>query len=248
MEINLPPTSGPNREAAILQAVKDGKTTFKFAALDVKVGDNEATFFVFSDALKLDGIRVNVCAATQQQIADTLGCVLPTAKIADHIFLNAEIIVPPKFRPITSSTQAMIDHSKDIDKVVGNKSGLISTVGKHWIIDDVLYNKNIGTACNYGWHFKGGLPGIKGDLPVSYKDLPGVRLIQSRGTFHDFKHSDYSQTCTLVARECEVNGKSMDILEVLKDPKLAYLASHSGPLKILRQPGVKDPKINFIIP
>jgi len=39
----------------------------------------------------------------------------------------------------------------------------------------------------------------------------------------------------------------MDLADVLKDPKLSKLVSHSGPQQILRQPGVPDPKIMAIL-
>jgi hypothetical protein len=40
----------------------------------------------------------------------------------------------------------------------------------------------------------------------------------------------------------------MDLADVLKDPKLSKLVSHSGPQQILRQPGVPSSEILFIMP
>ncbi len=243
--VTFPSTAGKQRDDFIFDTVNNNGATIEWHPIDIKFKDMEGTFFVTKDAIKIDNVRFNVSAELQQKIADILGCTLLTAKLADHIFLNAEVIVKPKPRNIDMSTKGMIEHSKEIDKEIKDKKGLVSTVGKHWIIDDVLLKKSVGTACNYGWHFKGGMPGIKGELPVCYNDLPGVKLIQSRGTWHNLSHVDYAQTCSLVARECEVNGEKRDILDIMQHSQLSYLVSHSGPLKIMRQPGM--PKSNITI-
>jgi hypothetical protein len=38
----------------------------------------------------------------------------------------------------------------------------------------------------------------------------------------------------------------MDLADVLKDPKLSKLVSHSGPQQILRQPGVTNSNVVVI--
>lgn len=249
MSLDLPPNAGPDREAAIFEAVQSGRADVVWKPIKSQYKNWEGIFYVFSDALKIDGIRVNITAKTQQKIADFWGYSLLTAKLADLIFAQADVIVKPFPRKITATTKAMIEHSSDIEKAVAGRTGLISTVGKHWILDVALARPRMANqAINYGWHFKGGLPGIKGEIPAARDVVPGVRVIQGRGMHHNYIHSDYSQTCILVARECEINGTVMDLHEVLNHPDMAFLASHSGPLPILRQPGVKDPGTIFVVP
>jgi hypothetical protein len=251
MSLDLPENAGPQRESKILELIKNGSSTINFSTISSQYGNDIATFYIFSDALKIEGVRINVTAETEQKIADMIGCSLLTPKLSDLIFAQAKVVIKPKPRPITSSTAAMIQHSKDTDNEIAKlnvKEGLTATVGKSWLIDDMLVGKPEGTALNYGWHYRGTFAGINGELPVMYKEMPNVRVIQGRGTAHNILHVDYSQTCTLVTRECEVNGKSMDLLDMLKDPKLAYLASHSGALKILRQPGVLNDGVSIVVP
>jgi hypothetical protein len=137
----------------------------------------------------------------------------------------------------------MINHSQDIDKAIAAfPEGLRSTLGKIWIIDNSLMYKT-GKACNYGWHYgtTSHYKGIKGSVNASgMKDSKGMHwyMIQSRGWHHDAKHVDYSQICILISRQCWVNGKEMDIIDVLQNPELAFLANHDGVLKVLRQPNV----------
>lgn len=248
---DFPATQGPAREAKILEYVRSKKVTFSLVTITSEYNGHKGEFQVFEDALKIDGVRVNVTADTQQQIADLLGCVLPTAKLYDLMWLECNHKIPPHPRPITSSTQAMIDHSKQIDEDLAktNAQGLKSTVGKTWIIHNSLASKP-GKACNYGWHFEGvTFKGIKGHLVESKLKNPNtndyIRVIQPASLFHDPKHTDYSQVCVLVSRKCRVDEKEMDILDVLKDPELAILANHDGILKALRQPGT--PQLEPII-
>ena len=252
---DFPGTQGPEREAKILEYVRSKKSTFSLVTITSEHNGHKGEFQVFEDALKIDGVRVNVTAKTQQQIADLLDCIFPTAKLYDLMWLECPHKISPHPRPITSSTQAMIEHSKQIDEdLVPNIQGLKSTVGKTWILHNSLASKP-GKACNYGWHFSGTtFKGIKGHLAESKLKDPNtndyIRVIQPASLFHDPSHTDYSQVCVLVSRKCVVDGQEMDILDVLKSPELANLANHNGVLKVLRQPGVPqlEPIIEVVEP
>lgn len=238
------------REDLITEAVLKGESEFEFVEIKSNYAEHQAQFRVFRDALKIDGVRVNVKAATQQQLADYLCCSLLTPKLADLIWQQASVRLAPCPRPISSTTQSMKEHSQDIDiqlKKYNDNGGLLSTVGKHWVIDEGLKNAGSRKAMNYGWHFEGSnFQGIRGESSVS---LAGIRVIQGKGTAHTLDHCDYSQTCVLVARECQVDGKAMDLLDLLGDPVLSYLANETGKLTYLRQSGVDNvnDKLRFVV-
>lgn len=244
---DFPSTHGPEREEKILECVRTGHATYSFSKITSETNGHTAEFQVFEDALKVDGVRVNVSANTQQQIADLLRCIMPTAKLYDLMWDQCKHRTSPFPRPITSTTKAMIEHSQDIDEALAEMNfpeGLKSTVGKTWIIDNSLAVKP-GKACNYGWHYgtDSNYKGIKGNVNASLMKSPkGLywRMIQSRGWHHDISHVDYSQICILVSRQCWVDGVEMDILDVLQDPDLASLVNHDGVLKVLRQPKVPE--------
>lgn len=240
------PNAISEREAYILQQVQAGAYEARWSTIKSTNGADTAVFIVMADALKVEGVRVNVSARLEQQLADTLNCTLLTPKLADLIWLQAQISIPPYPRQITSSTQAMIEHSQKLDSFfasMGNPPGLASTVGKHWVIDKDLA-AHPGKAENYGWHFTGSsYQGIKGEPVATLTKDPKTgsyyRLIQGRGWAHDASHVDYSQTCVLVRRQCWVNGTLRNIEDVLTDPSLAPLAAHNGVTEIVRQPGVE---------
>lgn len=233
---------------AILEAVKAGKAVYEFSTIESEYNGHKAQFKVFSDALMIDGVRVAVCANTNQYIADTLDCSPLTAKIADLMWLQRKTTLPPFPRgriDDMASVQAMLDHSKRIDKALADKPkpwGLICTVGKLWVLDNDLLSKP-GMAMNYGWHYgtEPSYQGVNGELTASKISENGksVRVIQGRGTRHDAAHIDYSQVCVLQSNKCTVDGVDMRLDAVLTNSDLAPLANHSGVLRVLRQPTAK---------
>lgn len=243
---SFPAPSTPALQPYLLSRVAQGQAQVTWADVTSTVGAHTGVFRVMADALRLDGVRINVSAATQQGIADLLGCSLLTAKLADLAYAQRQVTLCPFPRPIAMTTASMVEHSAKIDAALsklGPVGGLIQTVGKHWIIDNELA-LHPGRAMNYGWHFQGAsFQSIQGEVvPTLMKQPNGQyqRLIQGRGTAHDIYHVDYSQTCVLVQLACTVDGQAMSLLDVFADPALAPLVSHQGVLKVTRQPGTRD--------
>lgn len=246
MSLTIPPNNTPDREAAILDYVQQGAFEAPYAAITSTYNGHTATFNVFADALKIEGVRVNMTAQTQQKVADLLDCMLLTPKLADLIWVQRQVSLPPfplGASPDMGSTAMMIKHSSKIDDALAklpDQSGLICTVGKHWVVDNDLLIAS-KSAMNYGWHFEGqtfqgsGFEATASHLQTDHGFL--ARLIQGKGTRHNMYHVDYSQTCVLVSLDCTVDGQSARLTDVLKDPTLFGLANMGGILHVLRQPG-----------
>jgi hypothetical protein len=227
----------------VLDQIKGGNFEVSWGTVVSDAGGHHGEFRVFADALKIEGVRIDVSAYLEQQIADLLGCSLLTPKLVDLGWQQRATTLPPDTQTITSSSAGMIRHSTTIDAQLAKlpptpAGGIIRTVGKNWCIDNDLLRYATGKAENYGWHFEGPTLGGKSWEP-SVTDAK-QRVIQGRGWFHDFKHIDYSQTCLLVARQCLVDGQPMDLQAVLSSAELAPLASHQGKMTVLRQPGVPE--------
>lgn len=197
---------------------------------------DDLTIYVSKDALKVDGIRINVSAYQQQQIADRIGAMLLTTWVSDLIWRKGDQITPSP-RSISASYEAMVAHSKEVDRklsAVRNPVGLATNTGKHWVLDNLQeslnfkyqkYAPRLYWAINYGWYLSSG-----GD--PSPND-PKLRLIQTRGTFHDFNHWDYSQTATFMHQVARYKGQDVPLETLLRE---------EGPwgegLRIFRVPGV----------
>ena len=219
--------------------MRDGAHELEWAEIRSTANGHEALVRVMADALKIDGVRVNVSAHTAQVIADEIGGVLLTPKLSDLIFAQAARVLRPKPRRISSSTAAMVAHSRAIDAELGDRvDGLVATVGKDWVLTNQTWQL-VDRVANYGWHFRGSkYQGLRGEPSVSAK---GVRVIQGVGTRHDARYVDYSQVCRLASEVCLVDGVEHDLRAVMMDAELAPLVSHEGPLRVTRIPGVPSP-------
>ena len=149
------PNAIPEREAYILQQVQAGNFEARWEQITSTIPGHTAQFWVMPDALKVEGVRVCVSAELEQKIADILEASLLTPKLADLLHSQATRVIGPLPRQITSTTQAMLEQDAAITAAIakagGPVSSIVSTVGKHWVIDKQW--QKTSNAINYGWHF-----------------------------------------------------------------------------------------------
>lgn len=199
------------KQQSIVDAVRSKRAEFRWVELQPGIE-------VFHDAMKVDGVRVNVTAQTAQRIADLLGASLTTPALEDMIFQLAEIRIPPHTIATgpDGTWEQTLWHSHMIDLDIakyGITNGmLVATVGKSWVLVNELLEHR-GQACNYGWHGNG----------APHQPATGtVRVWQPIGFMHNISHVDYSQCLRLI----RLRGD-------------AFLPTHDGqPLRVKRQPGV----------
>jgi len=226
-----------DREIFIFDQILAGNFEATWTEIVRYISGKEVKLHVMEDALIVAGVRVNVSATLEQKIADLFDASLPTAMVADMMYSAAVRRATPCPMPISSTVSSMVAHSNSVGKQLTAPSGLVSTTGKHWILDKKI-ELNPKRACNYGWHFTGpSYKGIAGFAAASAAGGPGVKVIQPNATAHDALHSDYSQVCQLVSQRCWINGSEYRFSDVVKDVQLAGLISHNGALKFDRQPG-----------
>lgn len=231
------PENLKNRETFIFDQILLGNFEAMWSEIVHYIDGKEVKLHVMEDALLVGGVRINVSATLEQKIADLFDASLPTAMVADMMYVSAVRKVGPCPMQISSSVASMNIHSNAIAKQLTSQVGLISTTGKHWILDKKI-EFNPKRACNYGWHFTGpSYKGIKGFPAASSIVSKSVNVIQPNATAHDPLHSDYSQVCQLVSQRCWVNGAGYLFSDVVKDAQLAKLFSHTGMLRFNRQPG-----------
>ena len=156
-----PPSHGADRNNWMLEHVQAGEAQYTFVEIEQTAPDGRPFVLrIFSDMLMLGGVRISVSAYLEQQIADLLQCRLMTARISDLVWLARAMTLPPYTdSTCPTSTAAMQSKSANIDTQIAKlggapPGGFISTVGKDWVIDNVLCSRT-GKAANYGWHVVG---------------------------------------------------------------------------------------------
>jgi hypothetical protein len=221
----FPTEHGKKREELIVQAVARGAYDPPvWTTITSNYKGRRAEIQVSTDALKILGVRVDVTAEGAQRVADSLGTILPTPRILQLIWEQADV----RIEPCTSTADAhmattarMIQHSECVDQRVGGRKGMVANEGKHWVLSNRTAGKE-NLAANYGWFLKGRRP------------------IQTVGTRHDTAHTDYSQIVRLVKPMMRVDGREIDIRHVGRSPELWGLVSDEGPLLVWRAAG-SDP-------
>ncbi len=165
----------------------------KFKELRLKTNNilntNVLVIQVSEDYYMQDGIRLSLFPSYALDIADKHDCVLPSQRLVDLIWLNADI----KLEPITfrNNRQDIIKHNNLINmqlQLYGNVQGCLIAGHKK----DILGKKN-GKVIIYGWHRTNGKP------------------IQPLSSIHSESYKDYSHGTRLVKKKCFYNGKEYNI-------------------------------------
>lgn len=207
---------------------------------------------VTGDAAKRDGKRIMVTAYEQQQLADELDASLLTPKLSDLIHLKADVTIEPVIQVPPGSgniaaTASSSTWNRYVDAALENevrkweksvntscRLPLVSGVCKDWVLSSRLGSGRMGlaTAVNHGWH----------SLRAPYRSATGAQLWQNEGAAHNDQHKDPSQCARFVAQRVKVEDsgiwRTVRFPDLLKSTKYAWLVSHDGPLKYVRQPRV----------
>ena len=257
----FPTQAGPAREARILELVKSGAMIPPdFMEFTVSDGaGRELRFSAAKDAIKLgtpdDAMRVNVSHETTQKIADWMGWIVPTAAMVDVVtmqsrqpggqFIGANAV---KTAALEGKTQAqtssyyMERHSRAID--ARQQVLFIAGPWKQWISGRRLSHPTTppptGTGGPQGLGKRAGLQyGYYDDKAPSSAVLAPLKLWQRPGATHSITYTDASEYMRPFGRLAELteggSTRVVDLEEIAKDPELAHLVSHEGPV-LLRHP------------
>ncbi|MEN8175405.1 MAG: hypothetical protein ABFS23_06560 [Pseudomonadota bacterium] len=163
-----------------------------------------------------DFLRVPMGLDTALVIAQRFGFGLPTTKIVDAIYAQAEGRLAPrpmKPGPQMTSTDYYSRHNRTVEQqrnAEGVSLGaLLAGHKKDLVLSNRLRSKP-GRVAIYGWHRPGGKP------------------IQPLSTVHGAEYADYSHGVRLVSAVAYVDGEERPLFDVLEDPKLASLISREG--------------------
>ena len=170
---------------------------------------------VGSDA---DFVRVPLGLAAAGQIADEFNMMLPTTRMVDAIYAQADLRLTPA--PMTpgsqmSSTDYFLRHNATVERQRLNAGGRLGMLVAGQKKDVVLTNRLArvpGRVAIYGWQRANGRP------------------IQPLSTVHAASYADYSHGIRLVSRTAFVNGEAFDLEDLLMNATYAGLLNTDGPI------------------
>jgi hypothetical protein len=182
----------------------------------------EITICVTPDYLALgsdtDFLRIPMGLRTALATAARFGFVLPTPKMVDAIYDQAEVHLRPQPLPPGPEMRSNSYYWEHEQRIREQRLALHAPLGaltagqkKDLVVTNRLWWK-AGRVAIYGWHQHTGAP------------------IQPLSTVHGARYADYSHGVRLVSTIAFVNGEARPILEVLEDPWLAAIVSDEGPI------------------
>ena len=171
--------------------------------------------------------------ATAQDIADSLGCTLPTRRMVDDIYAAAMVkLAPAPLPPDAAMTTAPVfaRHNEIIrqqraETLAAHPPGALVAGHKKDVVITPQLASATGKVAIYGWHRLDG------------------RAIQPLYLGHTSAWVDYSHGVRFVRSDITVDGVATTVAAVLADATLAELLSDEGPLTQTRwlhlDPGVR---------
>lgn len=224
--------SGAERDLAISAELLAGNlpqflTKLKPVTLRGKLPNGETvkiTLCVAPDYLAIgsnnDFVRVPMGLAAALAVTNRFGFVLPTPKMVDAIYRQAEAHLVPQ--PMSSgpemrSTDYFWRHDQFIREqrqALHVPLGALTAGGKKDLVISNRLWRNLERVAIYGWQRKDGLP------------------IQPLSTVHGARYADYSHGVRLVSNVAYVNDVARSIYDILKDPRLAAVLSDEGAIRV----------------
>ncbi len=223
-----------DREKAVVREILSGNVpSFSRKLRSLKISQTinaksyELIFFTVCDYMAIgsdqDYLYIPMTPSTAQYLADKLSCSLPTKKIVDNIYTNAEIKLSPQ--PIPPSNEMTTipvfkQHTDSIKTQISqlgfdrSTDSILAGHKKDIIISNKIYSpdRDYERVVIYGWHLS--------------KNNP----IQPVYNGHIATYADYSHGVRLISKLAFINGDSIQVDEILKDSDLSALLSSEGPI------------------
>lgn len=167
---------------------------------------------------EVDNVRVPLGLPAAAEIADQTGFMLPTARMVDAIYAEAEVRLAPAPMPPTremTSTGYFVRHNEMVEGArasMGMGREALTAGHKKDVVISPRLKRKPGRVAIYGWHRPNGKP------------------IQPLSTVHGAAYADYSHGVRLVSRTALLDGEPVALDDILADGSMAGLASSEGPI------------------
>lgn len=225
----LEPMTIKNREIAALELLEKGyfpDSLRNLKAVKVRANGRELTYWITPDYLSLghdyNYVLLPLAWISVKKLANSWGFVLPTTKMVDQIFKQADRVIWPRALPPTREMVEMpyiLHHNRWImaQEALEPVPGMLFAGHKKDIVMSSQLLRRKDKIAIYGW-----------------QNIVAGENIQPLCLWHGKNYVDYSHGIRLVANKVLVDGKMMAIQEVFNDPELAPIISYEGTLAVDR--------------
>jgi hypothetical protein len=231
------------REEALIREILSGNLpsfsrTLKAIRIQetLKSKNYEVVIFVACDYLAIgsdhDYLYMPMTPGSAQFLADSLKCSLPTKKLVDVIYERADNILRPQPIPPSDAMTTVPVFQQHTDSIrhqflekgmVRSAEKIVAGHKKDIILSNKIYDPDRSSGCVviYGWH------------------RAKNQAIQPVYNGHVDWYADYSHGVRLIFKTALLNGKQVNLEEILKDPEMSYLLNRGGVIEIPYYPGKK---------
>ncbi len=217
----------PKREDAVLDALSRGHfPDFLRTMKPVTVSEQGHTlvFWVMPDYVSVgsneDHVLIPLSFVSARKLAKSWGFVLPTSKMVDAIFHQAERVIWPKsYKPSAAmaSVAWLTAHNEWIEDQRFGEMDFTRLVAGHK--KDIVLSSRLETCDKkiaiYGW-----------------QNIRNGENIQPLSTWHGDHYVDYSHGLRMVGSLVLLDGTLTPIKKILADPVLSSLLSREGPISV----------------
>lgn len=230
-----------DREIAVVSEILSGNVPsfsrkLKAITINQSISGNSyaLSFYTLCDYMAIgsdeDYFYIPMTPSTAQYLADSLNCILPTKKMVDIIYNNAEFKLQPQPIPPsdTMTTVPVFWQHTGLVKQQFNQLGfdrsannIVGGTKKDIIISNKIYSldRNYERVVIYGWHL-----GVNNPIQPVYNG-------------HIAMYADYSHGVRLISNLAFLNGDSVQVEDIITQQSLWILLSNEG---IIPQPYYPD--------
>jgi len=185
---------------------------------------HEITYYVARDGWSVgpadDWIRTPLAFTSAKRLAKSKGWTFPTRKMVKQIHQAADVrVAMPTFGPPREASSTYKKSHDAIEAQRAGRAGLVSGGKKDLVLSSLL-----GERTTSGSPSKQIFGGAK-SAAVSPEWWQGT----SSPPAHDDRYVDYSEQYRPIRRDVIVDGKPMDLHDVIRSPVLAALVSDESP-------------------
>jgi hypothetical protein len=226
--IHIKKMNGVQRERAMVKQVLLGNVPAFVRALvpiekrisSGKYRGQVLRYWVLPDYLAIgsnvDFVRIPMNLRSIKILTEKLNLCLPTTKMVDEIYSQANIKLKPRPLPFhrdITGTKNIARHESIVKSQlaqVKSKPGYLFAGHKKDVVQSNRLLRKPKAIAIYGWHRSKSQP------------------IQPLSTVHSAEYADYSHGVRLIANTVEIGGKQVQLKDALSQRKLVGLLSYEG--------------------